>query len=112
MRHIGTPTLLAIALTLAMPSFADNPPANPSGKNAIKNPNKANGGIQVDSFQFGVGRSLNNPVGKATSREAGSPSVGEIHVTPPSPKMKNPKVTDPCKAPNPPHNCKRPNPSH
>jgi type VI secretion system secreted protein Hcp len=39
------------------------------------------GWIQVDSLQFGVGRSLNNPLGHATSREAGQPTVSEIHVT-------------------------------
>jgi len=39
------------------------------------------GWIQVDSLQFGVGRALNNPLGHATSREAGQPNVSEIHVT-------------------------------
>jgi len=39
------------------------------------------GWIQVDSMQFGVGRSLNKPLGHATSREAGQPTVSEIHVT-------------------------------
>lgn len=41
------------------------------------------GWIKVDSLQFGVGRSLNNPLGHATSREAGQPNVSEIHVTKP-----------------------------
>jgi type VI secretion system secreted protein Hcp len=39
------------------------------------------GWIQVDSLQFGIGRALNNPLGHATSREAGQPNVSEIHVT-------------------------------
>jgi type VI secretion system secreted protein Hcp len=39
------------------------------------------GWVQVDSLQFGVGRNLNNPLGHATSREAGQPNVSEIHVT-------------------------------
>lgn len=39
--------------------------------------------IKVESLQFGVGRSLNNPLGAATSREAGQPNVSEIHVTKP-----------------------------
>jgi type VI secretion system secreted protein Hcp len=39
------------------------------------------GWIKVDSLQFGVGRSLNNPLGAATSREAGHPTISEIHVT-------------------------------
>ena len=111
-----TLTLLAIALTLAMPTFADNPP-NPNVKSAPKSPNKGNGEIQVDSLQFGVARSLNNPVGKATSREAGSTSGSEIHITPPvravvASVVKNPTVTDPCKAPDPPHSCKRLKPTH
>jgi len=37
--------------------------------------------IKVDSLQFGVGRSLNDPYGHATSREAGFPKVSEVHVT-------------------------------
>jgi type VI secretion system secreted protein Hcp len=41
------------------------------------------GWIKVDSMQFGVSRSLNNPLGAATSREAGHPSVSEVHVTKP-----------------------------
>ncbi len=41
------------------------------------------GWIKVDSLQFGVGRSLNNPLGHATSRESGQPNVSEIHVTKP-----------------------------
>ena len=36
------------------------------------------GWIQMDSLQFGVARSLNNPLGHATSREAGQPTVSEI----------------------------------
>src|SRR5271165_570142 len=39
------------------------------------------GWIPVDSLQFGVGRALNNPLGHATSREAGQPNVSEVHVT-------------------------------
>jgi type VI secretion system secreted protein Hcp len=37
--------------------------------------------VKVDSLQFGVGRSLNDPYGHATSREAGFPKVSEVHVT-------------------------------
>jgi len=37
--------------------------------------------VKVDSLQFGVGRSLNDPYGHATSREAGCPKVSEVHVT-------------------------------
>ncbi|HMK85627.1 MAG TPA: type VI secretion system tube protein Hcp, partial [Steroidobacteraceae bacterium] len=39
------------------------------------------GWIMVDSLQFGVARNLNNPLGHATSREAGQPNVSEIHCT-------------------------------
>src|ERR1700722_2884859 len=39
------------------------------------------GWIQMDSLQFGVARALNNPLGHATSREAGQPTVSEIHCT-------------------------------
>jgi len=41
------------------------------------------GWVKVDSLQFGVGRSLNQPTGAATSREAGQPNVSEVHVTKP-----------------------------
>jgi type VI secretion system secreted protein Hcp len=44
---------------------------------------KHEGWVKVDSLQFGVGRSLNNPLGAATSREAGQPNVSEIHVSKP-----------------------------
>jgi type VI secretion system secreted protein Hcp len=44
---------------------------------------KHEGWVKVDSLQFGVGRSLSNPFGAATSREAGQPTVSEVHVTKP-----------------------------
>lgn len=39
--------------------------------------------VRVDSIQFGVGRSVSTPHGAATSREASTPNVSEIHVTKP-----------------------------
>ncbi len=37
--------------------------------------------IELNSFQFGVGRSITTAVGHATNREHGHPSVSEITVT-------------------------------
>jgi type VI secretion system secreted protein Hcp len=40
--------------------------------------------IEVNSFQFGVGRGLSAPVGGSSDREASAPSVSEIVVTKPT----------------------------
>lgn len=37
--------------------------------------------IELNSFQFGVGRGIGSPVGASTDREASAPSVSEIVVT-------------------------------
>lgn len=37
--------------------------------------------IELNSFQWGVGRSISTPVGHAANRESSSPSVSEIVVT-------------------------------
>jgi type VI secretion system secreted protein Hcp len=37
--------------------------------------------IEVNSFQWGVGRGISSPTGKAADREASAPSVSEITVT-------------------------------
>jgi hypothetical protein len=114
---VSTPTkmfrtlLLTIAVTLAMPAFADTPP-NPNDKNVNAAKNTIKGDGQINPIQFGTGKSLNNPVGKGTGKEpVVKSSVSNAHVTPPMPKVK-PKVTDPCKSPNPPHSCKRSRPAH
>lgn len=39
--------------------------------------------IQLDSCQFGVGRSVSNPTGRGVNREASAPSVSEIVVSKP-----------------------------
>lgn len=39
------------------------------------------GWIELHSFQFGVGRGIGSPVGKASNREASEPSVSEVTVT-------------------------------
>jgi type VI secretion system secreted protein Hcp len=39
--------------------------------------------IKLESLQFGVSRAVSMTVGHATSREAGQPSISEIHVTKP-----------------------------
>ena len=40
--------------------------------------------IEVDSFQFGVGRGISSPTGGSSDREASAPSVSEIVVTKPT----------------------------
>jgi hypothetical protein len=116
-----TPTLLAITVTLAMPTLADTP-SKPHDKTAINAANKkANtpikkGWIQMDSLQFGASRTNNNPVG-ATGKETGQTNgVSGLHGTAPAgavvkPAVKNPSLTDPCKAPNPPLSCKQSKPA-
>jgi type VI secretion system secreted protein Hcp len=39
--------------------------------------------IRLDSMQFGVGRRISTPFGAATGREAGAPTVSEIHISKP-----------------------------
>jgi type VI secretion system secreted protein Hcp len=39
------------------------------------------GWIELNSFQWGVGRSISSPTGNTADREASSPSVSEITVT-------------------------------
>src|SRR6516165_887600 len=40
--------------------------------------------IEVNSFQWGVGRGISSPTGGSTDREASAPSVSEIVVTKPT----------------------------
>lgn len=40
--------------------------------------------IEVDSFQFGVGRGISSPTGGSSDRESSAPSVSEIVVTKPT----------------------------
>jgi hypothetical protein len=87
-----TIALLISALTLTLPAIADDP-SNTKETNAIKNPNKAKGEAELNGLQFGVARSLNNPVGKGTSRESGQPSG--IHITPPVRATVTPAVKAP-----------------
>ena len=37
--------------------------------------------IEINSFQFGVGRGISTPVGNAVDRESSAPSVSEVVVT-------------------------------
>ncbi|MFO1052651.1 MAG: type VI secretion system tube protein Hcp [Planctomycetota bacterium] len=39
------------------------------------------GWIEINSFQWGVGRGISTPVGRAENREASMPSVSEVTVT-------------------------------
>jgi type VI secretion system secreted protein Hcp len=39
------------------------------------------GWVEVNSFQWGVGRGIGSPVGRSANREASAPSVSEIVVT-------------------------------
>jgi hypothetical protein len=108
--------LLVAVLAFAVAAMAADP-SNTNTTNATKGPNKSQGTIQLDSMQFGVSQSLNNPVGKASGKEGGSASLSQIHLTPPvrtvvGPLKNNSTVTNPCKLPNPPHSCKQPKPSH
>jgi hypothetical protein len=41
--------------------------------------------IELDSFQFGVGRSVSTPTGGSSGKESTTPSVSEITVTKPPP---------------------------
>ncbi len=44
------------------------------------------GWVEVNSFQFGVGRGISSPTGGGTDRESSAPSVSEIVVTKPMDK--------------------------
>ena len=42
------------------------------------------GWVEVNSFQFGIGRGISSPTGGSADRESSAPSVSEIVVTKPS----------------------------
>ena len=44
------------------------------------------GWVEVNSFQFGIGRGISSPTGGASDRESSAPSVSEIVVTKPMDK--------------------------
>lgn len=48
------------------------------------------GQIEVNSFQWGVGRGISSPTGGSADREASAPSVSEIVVTKPLDKASGP----------------------
>jgi type VI secretion system secreted protein Hcp len=39
--------------------------------------------IELSTFQWGIGRSIDTPIGRATNREAAVPSIAEIVITKP-----------------------------
>src|SRR3954466_14514377 len=43
----------------------------------------SDGWVEVNSFQFGVGRGISSPTGGSADREASAPSISEIVVTKP-----------------------------
>lgn len=46
----------------------------------------ADGWVEVNSFQFGIGRGISSPTGGSTDRESSAPSLSEIVVTKPMDK--------------------------
>ena len=89
--------LLAAALSLALPAFADTS-SNPQAP-VTKPKTKTSGTIHVDSFAFGQDNSI-TPASGGNGNAAGKGSTGNIH------------VKNPCKRPHPPHDCPRPRPPH
>lgn len=52
--------------------------------------------IEINSFQFGVGRGISTPTGSAADREASAPSISEITVTKPTDVSSLDLLTDAC----------------
>jgi type VI secretion system secreted protein Hcp len=52
------------------------------------------GWIEVNSFQWGVGRGISSPTGGSSDREASAPSVREIVVTKPLDVASNPLLNE------------------
>jgi len=46
----------------------------------------SDGWVEINSFQFGVGRGISSPTGGSADREASAPSISEIVVTKPMDK--------------------------
>ena len=46
----------------------------------------ADGWVEVNSFQFGIGRGISSPTGGSADRESSAPSVSEIVITKPMDK--------------------------
>jgi hypothetical protein len=49
------------------------------------------GWIEINSFQWGVGRGISSPTGGSADRESSTPSVGEIVVTKPTDDAVSPR---------------------
>ena len=50
--------------------------------------------VEVNSFQWGVGRGISTPTGAAHNREASAPSVSEVTITKPLDKATVPLLTE------------------
>jgi hypothetical protein len=100
LRHFRILTLLGIAVTLTMPTFADSSP-NPDDRNATKSSPIKSNGWSVDNPQVQVG--AENPAPKSNvNRTKVSPALGAFSPIRETVTLKNPRVTDPCKTPDPP----------
>jgi len=108
-----TLALLTVALTLAIPAFADTA-SNPAPENANSLPHKQKSKINAEPVGFSEGRSESNGQGSGKSAQAGTTNLGQVKLNPTAKKsmLKNPTVKNPCKGPNPPHDCKQVNPPH
>jgi hypothetical protein len=86
----GTLAVLAFSADVASAGNLTVRPTLPNVK--VQTPNKQQ--IQINSFQWGVGRGISQSNGAKTDREGSSPSVSEIVVTKPKSKISPSKLLE------------------
>ena len=90
-------SLLALALTLALPALADPPKLKAPASQQINKPKTSS----VDTFNFSTEAAIVVPTkSNGVGARAGKPNLGAI------------TVTNKCKKPNPPPSCKQAKPPH
>jgi Type VI secretion system effector, Hcp len=87
----GTLAVLAFSADVASAGNLTVRPTLPNVK--IQTPNHKQQ-IQINSFQWGVGRGITQPNGAKSDREGSSPSVSEIVVTKPKSKLSPSKLLE------------------
>jgi hypothetical protein len=86
----GTLAVLAFSADLASAETITVRPTLPNVKIQTPNHNQ----MQINSFQWGVGRGITQSNGTKTDREGSTPSVSEIVVTKPKSKISPSKLLE------------------
>jgi hypothetical protein len=89
-----TLAVLAFSADVASAETITVRPTLPNIKIQTPNHNQHNQQIQINSFQWGVGRAITQPNGAKSDREGSTPSVNEIVITKPKNKLSPSKLLE------------------